>query len=95
MLLNDLYNNGTCEKNYREWSNETETTQRELEEKLRLIVATKNNAKEDWLNITQAGGRQKSDTFKKNVKAVNDWLKGKEKDMDRIGERINRSVSYR
>ena len=95
MLLDDLYNNGTCEKNYREWLNETETTQRELEEKLRLIVTTKNNAKEDWLKITQAGGRQKCDTFKRNVKAVNDWLKGKEKDMDRIGERINRSISYR
>ena len=81
MLLDDFYDNGTGEEIYREWLNETETTQRELEEKLRLIVATKNNAKENWLKITQAGGRQKSDTFKKNVKAVNDWLKGKEKDM--------------
>ena len=81
MLLDDFYDNGTGEEIYREWLNETETTQRELKEKLRLIVATKNNAKENWLKITQAGGRQKSDTFKKNVKAVNDWLKGKEKDM--------------
>ena len=81
MLLDDFYDNGTGEEIYREWLNETETTQRELKEKLRLIVATKNNAKENWLKITQAGGRQKSNTFKKNVKAVNDWLKGKEKDM--------------
>ena len=81
MLLDDFYDNGTGEEIYREWLNETETTQRELKEKLRLIVATKNNAKENWLKITQAGGRQKSGTFKKNVKAVNDWLKGKEKDM--------------
>jgi len=81
MLLDDFYDNGTGEEIYREWLNETETAQRELEEKLRLIVATKNNAKENWLKVTQAGGRQKSDTFKKNVKAVNDWLKGKEKDM--------------
>ena len=81
MLLDDFYDNGTGEEIYREWLNETETTQRGLEEKLRLIVATKNNAKENWLKITQAGGKQKSDKFKDNVKAVNDWLKGKEKDM--------------
>jgi len=81
MLLDDFYDNGTGEEIYREWLNETETTQRGLEEKLRLIVATKNNAKENWLKITQAGGKQKSDKFKDNVKAVDDWLKGKGKDM--------------
>ena len=79
-FLGDFYDNGGGEEIFRGWLNDTEKTQRELEEKLLLIVATKENAKKKWQIISQAAGKQHSDVLQNNVKVVKDWLKGKNKD---------------
>ena len=79
-FLGDFYDNGGGEEIFRGWLNDTEKTQRELEEKLLLIGATKENAKKNWQIISQATGKQHSDVLQNNVKVVKDWLKGKNKD---------------
>ena len=81
MILDDFYDNGIGDNIYRQQLNETEMQQRELEEKLCLIVAIKKNARGNQLKNTQDEGRQNLNKFKKNFKAVNDQLKQKEKDM--------------
>ena len=77
MILDDFYDNGIGDNIYRQQLNETEMQQRELEEKLCLIVAIKKNARGNQLKNTQDEGRKNLNKFKKNFKAVNDQLKQK------------------